>query len=187
MTFPFSCKSGKGRFMSHTSTAQTSSVEEKVHVVRWPLEASKLEQHRRTGALRLLVIENGGTPPVSTDVREDWVRSPITREDFAARISALRARAASHDVPVLDHDGLLRYGSRVVPVSPTETYLLRPLVQRFGSLVARHELLTLLSTRGSTASRNALDLHVMRIRRRVLPLGLRVRTASRRGYLLEGG
>lgn len=171
--------------MPHIGTAQTSSVEEKVHVVRWPLEASKLEHYRHTGALRLLVVENGATAPMSTDAREDWVRSPITREDFAARLSALRARAASHDVPVLDHDGLLRYGSRVVPVSPTEMYLLRPLVQRFGSLVARDELLALLSTRGSTASRNALDLHVMRIRRRVLPLGLRVRTASRRGYLLQ--
>ncbi|MFI6118401.1 helix-turn-helix domain-containing protein [Streptomyces sp. NPDC051064] len=171
--------------MPHTKRPQPSSDEEQVHVVRWPLEASKLEHFRHKGALRLLVIENGATPPVSTDVREDWVRSPITREDFAARVSALRARALSHDVPVLDHDGLLRYCSRVVPVSPTEMYLLRPLVQRFGSLVGRDELLTLLSTRGSTASRNALDLHVMRIRRRVLPLGLRVRTASRRGYLLE--
>ncbi|GGY91317.1 winged helix-turn-helix domain-containing protein [Streptomyces nitrosporeus] len=172
--------------MSQITTVRTASVEEKVHVVRWPLEASRLEHHRRTGALRLLVIENGATPPMSTDAREDWVRSPITREDFAARVSALRARAASRDVPALDHDGLLRYGSRVVPVSPTEMYLLRPLVERFGSLVSRHELLALLSTRNSTASRNALDLHVMRIRRRVLPLGLRLRTASRRGYLLEG-
>ncbi|MGW0605924.1 winged helix-turn-helix domain-containing protein [Streptomyces sp. NPDC002644] len=133
----------------------------------------------------MIVVEDRATPPVTTDVREDWVRSPITREDFAVRVEALRARAGTHSAPLLDQDGLLRYGTQVVAVSPTETYLLRPLVQRFGSLVAREELLGLLSARSGTASRNALDLHVMRIRRRLLPLGLRLRTASRRGYLLE--
>jgi DNA-binding response OmpR family regulator len=64
-------------------------------------------------------------------------------------------------------------------------HLLRPLVQRFGKLVAREELLGLLSAHSGSVSRNALDLHIMRIRRRLLPLGLRLRTASRRGYLLE--
>jgi hypothetical protein len=170
----------------HDVRAQPSrTAEERVHVIRWPREAAALDRCRRHGTLRLIVVEDGATPPVTTDVREDWVRSPITREDFSARVEALKVRAATHFAPLLDEDGLLRYATRVVPVSPTEMYLLRPLVQRFGHLVAREELLRLLHARSGSASRNALDLHVMRIRRRLIPLDLRLRTASRRGYLLE--
>jgi DNA-binding response OmpR family regulator len=33
--------------------------------------------------------------------------------------------------------------------------------------------------------RNALDVHVLRLRRRVAPLGLAIRTVRSRGYLLE--
>ncbi|WP_313896608.1 helix-turn-helix domain-containing protein [Streptomyces sp. GC420] len=154
-------------------------------MVRWPVEAKELEQLRRRGVLRLLVVENGATPPVTTDSREDWVRAPVSKADFTARVAALRARAGTYQVPVLDQDGLLRYGSQVVPVSPTEMDLLQPLVERFGTLVARHELIALLRARRGGASRNALDLHIMRMRRKVAGLGLSIRTASGRGYLLE--
>ncbi|MEU7059270.1 helix-turn-helix domain-containing protein [Streptomyces sp. NPDC046197] len=154
-------------------------------MVRWPVETERLQQLRRRGALRLVLVENGASPPVPTDAREDWVRAPVSKADFAARVAALRARAGTYRIPVLDQDGLLRYGSQVVPVSPTETDLLQPLVERFGGLVARHELIALLRARRGRASQNALDLHVMRIRRKVRCVGLRIRTASGRGYLLE--
>lgn len=171
--------------MPQYSKGEISTAEEDVRVVRWPVEVKELEQLRRRGSLRLLVIENGATPPVPTDSREDWVRAPVSRADFAARVAALRAKAGTHRIPVLDQDGLLRYDSQVVPVSPTEMDLLQPLVERFGDLVSRHELIALLCARSGRASRNALDLHIMRIRRKVVSLGLRIRTASGRGYLLE--
>jgi hypothetical protein len=175
----------EGRFMPQCSRSQGSSGGEEVHVVRWPAEMADLNRYRRLGVLRLLVIESGTTAPILTDVREDWIRSPVNKADFAIRVAALRARAAVHQVPVLDQDGLLRYGSQVAPMSPTETDLVQPLVERFGDLVAREELIALLSARRGSASQNALDLHVMRIRRRVVSLGLSVRTACGRGYLLE--
>ncbi|WP_107483532.1 helix-turn-helix domain-containing protein [Streptomyces humi] len=173
--------------MPRYSEGQLFSATQDVRVLRWPVEVQELEQLRRRGIPRLLVVENGDTPPVPSDSREDWIRAPVSRADFAARVAALRARAGTHRVPVLDQDGLLRYGSRMVPVSPTQTSLLQPLVERYGTLVPRHELIALLSAGRGTASQNALDLNIMRIRRKLAPLGLRIRTANARGYLLESG
>ena len=34
-------------------------------------------------------------------------------------------------------------------------------------------------------TRNALDVHILRLRRRIAPLGLEVRTVRSRGYLLQ--
>jgi DNA-binding response OmpR family regulator len=34
-------------------------------------------------------------------------------------------------------------------------------------------------------TRNALDVHVLRLRRRIAPLGLEIRTVRARGYLLQ--
>ncbi|MFI1731884.1 helix-turn-helix domain-containing protein [Streptomyces acidicola] len=184
--FRILCHAEKGgQYVPQYSQGEISSTGEDVRVVRWPVEVRELEQLRRRGILRLLVIENGATPPVPTDSREDWVRAPVSRADFAARVAALRAKAGTQRIPVLDQDGLLHYDSQVVPMSPTEMELLQPLVERFGCLVARHELIALLSAHRGRASQNALDLHIMRIRRKVLSVGLRIRTASGRGYLLE--
>lgn len=38
---------------------------------------------------------------------------------------------------------------------------------------------------GGTPRRNALDVHVLRLRRRIAPVGLAIRTVRSRGYLLE--
>ncbi|MER7841550.1 helix-turn-helix domain-containing protein [Streptomyces sp. NPDC096040] len=171
--------------MPQYGEGQLFSARQEVRVLRWPVEVQELEQLRRRGILRLLVVENGATPPIPSDSREDWVRAPVSRADFAARVAALRARADLDVIPVLDQDGLLRYGSRMVPVSPTQMELLQPLVERFGTLVARHELIAVLRARRGTASQNALDLNIMRIRRKVVSLGLRIRTANGRGFLLE--
>jgi DNA-binding winged helix-turn-helix (wHTH) protein len=133
----------------------------------------------------LLVIEGGVPAPVSSDVREDWVRAPVSDEDLKARVASLRAKAEAHRLPHVDPNGVLRYAGRSITVSRTETDLLECLVRQFGVLVPRETLRECLPDRPGGASRNALDLHIMRVRRRIRPLGLVVRTVWGRGYLLE--
>jgi DNA-binding response OmpR family regulator len=57
-------------------------------------------------------------------------------------------------------------------------------VSRLGTVVRREELASAGWPEGAPG-RNALDVHVLRIRRRVAPLGLAIRTVRSRGYLLE--
>ncbi|RFU38553.1 helix-turn-helix domain-containing protein [Actinomadura logoneensis] len=156
-----------------------------VTVLRWPAESERRELCRERGLLRLLVVERDHEPPICADVREDWIRMPATQRDFQARIAMLRARGGTGARPHLDQDGILRHGRRSVAVSPSEARLLHLLVRRYGRIAAREELRALLAEDGRPVSRNALDLHIKRIRRRVRPLGLTLRTAWGRGYVLE--
>ncbi|THA30380.1 response regulator transcription factor [Streptomyces sp. A1277] len=136
------------------------------------------------GILRLLIVEGGGPAPICSDAREDWARAPISNEDLRARVTALRAKSYPFTVPTVDASGALKYRDRVVAVSPVETALLDSLTGSFQALVCREELLDRLGERQACISRNALDLHIMRIRRRIQPLGLVLQTAWGRGYIL---
>lgn len=156
-----------------------------VVLVRWPAEESRREYFRALGVPRLLIVEGGSKPPFCGDVKEDWVRPPISRDDLEARVATLRARVRVDRVPEIDPIGVIRYASRSAAISPTEADLLQCLVNCFGDVVRREELEQCLPERSGRSLRNALDLHIMRIRRRIQPLGLVIRTVWGLGYQLE--
>jgi hypothetical protein len=157
----------------------------KVSLVRWPAETERREALRLAGEPRLLLVERGA-PPVPVDHREDWIRLPADDVDLRVRVEALRRRLGgeSAGAPHLDDDGVLRVGERWVALPPVEARLARVLVDRFGAVVSRDGL-TRAGWPGGSSSRNALDVHVLRLRRRLAPLGLAIRTVRSRGYLLE--
>lgn len=156
-----------------------------VSLVRWPAERDRREALRRAGEPRLLLVEQGA-PPLPSDQREDWIRLPADDVDLRVRIEALRRRldTAVAELPVLDDDGVLRMGDRWVALPPVEARLATALVGRFGAVVSRSAL-TAAGWPGGSPGRNALDVHVLRLRRRVAPLELAIRTVRSRGYLLE--
>jgi DNA-binding winged helix-turn-helix (wHTH) protein len=158
-------------------------VVDEVQLIRWPVESARLDHYRRLGVPRLLVVEGQVEPPITADLKEDWVRLPVSRIDLRTRVAILRARVDAQSAPEIDPGGTVRYRSRSVTVSPIETELLTRLVDSFGVLVQRDELQRQLDGPGGT--RNALDLHIMRLRRRIMPLGLMIRTAWGRGYVLD--
>ncbi|HZR14401.1 MAG TPA: winged helix-turn-helix domain-containing protein [Acidimicrobiia bacterium] len=156
-----------------------------VVVVRWPDEEIRLERLRQGRVPRLLLVAAETAPPVCVDALEDWIRLPADDRDVAARVATLTQRAvAQHVEPELDGDGLLRYGTRWAALSPVERLLAGALVERFGSVVTRDGLARCAWPDGAP-TRNALDVHMLRLRRRIEPLGLEVRTVRSRGYLLQ--
>jgi DNA-binding response OmpR family regulator len=136
---------------------------------------------------RLLLLEDNAVPPQPDDCLEDWIRVPAAEIDVRSRCSALAARAEQHvsAAPSLDDDGVLRYGGIWVPLPPVEARLTDALLQRFGAVVSRDSLARAGWPDGAPG-RNALDVHVLRLRRRIHSLGLVIRTVRSRGYLLEG-
>jgi DNA-binding response OmpR family regulator len=86
--------------------------------------------------------------------------------------------------PMLDDDGVLRVGDRWVSLPPVEARLTDALLDRFGAVVSRDALGRAGWPAGSPG-RNALDVHMLRLRRRLVPLELVIRTVRSRGYLLE--
>ncbi|MFC9620008.1 helix-turn-helix domain-containing protein [Streptomyces sp. NPDC056930] len=131
------------------------------------------------------MVEAGAHPPVCNDPFEDWVRAPIARADLDARVRALQNRLDSRQTPTLDSAGTLAFGPHSIIVSNVQTELMELFIEHFGEVVYRHELTQRLAERVQRPTRNSLDLHIMRLRRRLLPTDLVIRTAWGRGYVLE--
>lgn len=157
-----------------------------VVLVRWPDEHDRREELRRSRRPRLLVLDDSAPPPTSLDLLEDWIRLPADDTDVAARVASLERRAAeeSGGVPSLDEDGVLRVDGQWVALPPVEARLTEALLERFGAVVSR-EALARSGWPNGAPGRNALDVHVLRLRRRVEPLHLVIRTVRSRGYVLE--
>jgi len=131
-------------------------------------------------------VEGEAHPPTVTDDCEDWIRVPASEADLQVRVEGLRrrARSATGAVPELDEDGVLRVSGRWVSLPPVEARLAAALIARFGAVVSR-EVLASAGWPSGSPGRNALDVHVLRLRRRLSPLALAIRTVRSRGYLLE--
>jgi hypothetical protein len=156
-----------------------------VELVCWPADPQRLAELRDRGVPRLLLVTDGAEPPVPTDCLEDWVDDGASEDALDARRRALLARARAHGArPELDDDGLLRHHDAWVSLSPVERSLARVLLDRFGAVVAR-EMLGARAWPDGAPTRNALDVHMLRLRRRLSPLGLEIRTVRSRGYLLQ--
>ncbi len=156
-----------------------------VEILKWPDDASRLAELREAFVPRLLVVADDADVPVAPDCLEDWVTPAATEREIGVRRAALETRALQHATrPLLDGDGLLHHRDAWVSLSPVEQSLASALLDRFGAVVTRDMLADRAWPKG-VPTRNALDVHVLRLRRRIAPLGLEIRTVRSRGYLLE--
>lgn len=155
-----------------------------VALLRWPGEEERRRALAAGGVPRLLLVDPDAGPPVVADELEDWIRVPADEADVQARAAALRRRSQARAVPTLDEDGVLRHRGAAVVLPPVECRLVRALLARPGAVVAR-DVLTGAGWPGANPGRNVLDVHVLRLRRRLAPLGLAIRTVRSRGYALE--
>ncbi|ANP56743.1 hypothetical protein AVL59_24205 [Streptomyces griseochromogenes] len=128
-------------------------------------------------------MEPATPPPVCVDPLEDWVRAPAGERDLQARRAALQARAERRK-PMLDEHNVLHHAGRALPLAAGEADLVRLLLDNYRSVVDRIELATRMWPEG-TDRRNALDVRVLRARRRLAPLDLVIKTVWRTGYLLD--
>jgi len=157
-----------------------------VVLLRWPIEEPRRQHLREEGRTRLLLVEGGAPAPRCGDCLEDWIRVPADEADVRARIDALSSRHSEHlgEHPDLDHDGLLRFSGGWVSLPPVEARLMSALIERYETVVSREQLARVGWPKGAPG-RNALDVHVLRLRRRIAPLSLSIKTVRSRGYLLE--
>jgi DNA-binding response OmpR family regulator len=155
--------------------------------LRWPGEEARRRELAERQVPRLLVVEPEEQPPIVLDPLEDWVRRSTDRMDVDARSESLRrrARVGAQAVPRLDADGLVHTTAGWVPLPPIEAKLAACLLQRLGAVVARDELIRQAWPGDELVKRNLLDVRILRLRRRVEPVGLTIRTVRSRGYVME--
>jgi DNA-binding response OmpR family regulator len=176
-----------------------------VTMIRWPDEQARRSRISQSGEPRLLLVPDGEEPPAVVDCLEDWIRVPATENEVRARVDALAVRSLAHlpngngnghtngnghghdeppSVPLLDDFGVLRVNGSWVALPPLEARLTEALLERLGAVTSR-DLLIRAGWPAGAPGRNALDVHVLRLRRRLTPVGLAIRTVRSRGYLLE--
>jgi DNA-binding response OmpR family regulator len=89
------------------------------------------------------------------------------------------------EAPVLDADGLLRFGGRWVALTPVQARVVTLLLDRFGDRVTGYDELRQAAWGATSRSPQALATLVKRLRRRIEPIGLDVLTVRLRGYVLD--
>jgi DNA-binding response OmpR family regulator len=163
-----------------------------VVVVHWPEQRDELPRLAEQGVPRLLLVAPLADPPEAGDVLQDWVRLPGDERDVLARLRGLRRRAADLDpTPVIDAHGRLLFHRQWVQLSPIHERLARCLLgAREGVVGARQGVVaeTELLDRGwpgGNPSSNALRVHLHRLRRLILPLGLEIRGVRGEGWVLQ--
>jgi len=133
---------------------------------------------------RVLGLESGA---------DDYLVKPFDFSELVARARALARRAESRQGDVLAL-GRLRLdmaaqrafvGQEPVALSPRECAVLQYLLLKAGKVVPREQVTGIIPGWDASASDNALDLMVSRLRGKVEPAGLRVRTVRGLGYVLE--
>jgi DNA-binding response OmpR family regulator len=166
-----------------------------VTMLRWPEEEGRRSRISLAGEPRLLLVPDGEEPPPVGDCLEDWIRVPAAENEVRARVDALAVRSLAHTTnghnghvppsgPMLDDFGVLRLNGAWVALPPLEARLAEALLDRLGAVTSR-DLLIRAGWPSGAPGRNALDVHVLRLRRRLTPVGLAIRTVRSRGYLME--
>jgi hypothetical protein len=155
-----------------------------VAILRWPEEADRLGALARAGHLRLLLVAPEVVPPAEWDSRTDWIRLPASEDDIRQRVVGLQQRARQLPLPELDEYGVLRREPLWVCLSPVETSLLTVLLEKPGCVCSRPSLAAG-GWPNELPDERLITAAIKRLRHRVAPLGIAIRTVRQRGYFLE--
>lgn len=124
---------------------------------------------------------------------DDYVLKPFEFEELEARLQALLRRTQSERSGFLEAGNLrLDKSSRQafhhnqpLNLSSREVDVLELLMNRYGRVVSKDQLAEHLTGMEEEIGQNAVEVYVHRLRKKLEPLGIAVRTLRGLGYLLE--
>ena len=157
-----------------------------IELVDWPAQSDLRAALARAGVPRLLTVAAGEAPPTDLAPDEDWVRLPCAEDDIRLRAEqVLRAvRERSDDASWIDDQRVLHRGVRTAVLTASEATVAEVLLAEPGQVVTRTELIRRLWPAGAPSER-AVDAVVYRLRRSCQDLGLVIRAARGRGFVLD--
>lgn len=157
-----------------------------VRIVQWPDEAELFGSLAESNEPVLAVVADGVQPPVTSECSQDWIRADAPDHELRARLRQVLLRSARHGaaLPRLDEFGLMHFGLRSVALSRLEARISSLLVEHFGDVVSRDDLLDR-GWPGGARHPNLLVLCISRLRRRTREVGLEIVAVPGHGYVMR--
>lgn len=124
---------------------------------------------------------------------DDYLTKPFEMDELEARLRAMARRknlefAARDSLGALIFDRTSRQlldQEQPLDIPRKEIATLECLLERRGRIVSKTQLITHVYGTGSDAEDSAIEPHVSRLRKRLEPYGIRIKTARGLGYMLE--
>ncbi len=152
---------------------------------------------QRNASLPVLILsgrENPEEKVLGLDLgADDYLVKPFSLNELQARVRALMRRRRGGDAPViifgkLSFDTVERrasIGSKPLDLSRHEIGVLEILLNRFGRIVSKDQLVNKLYNYDTGVSHNAIEVYIHRLRKKIEGSGIAVRTLHGQGYLME--
>lgn len=124
---------------------------------------------------------------------DDYMSKPFDVREFEARVRSLLRRQAGLRSATVTLGGItldltsrqFSAADQPIDLPPRERALLELLLTRAGKVVAKEAIVQSLTSLDDMLSDNAIEQYISRLRRRIAPYGLGLRTVRGIGYLLE--
>jgi len=153
----------------------------------------------REGAQRMPVLVLTARDTVDDRVHgldlgaDDYMAKPFAMPELAARVRALIRRSQAQTGPRVVHGPLMldtvarRAYLRGAPLdlAAREWAVLEVLLARVERIVSKESIIQAVASWGDELSPNAIEVYVSRLRSKLEPAGIRIRTVRGFGYMLE--
>lgn len=124
---------------------------------------------------------------------DDYIIKPFDMPELLARIRAHIRRAQSVATTTITYgplvydtvDRLARLDGEPMPLSPRELDILETMLFKLGKVVTKEQLVEKLCNWDEELGSNAIEVYVHRLRKKLQPLGIDLRTVRGLGYLLD--
>lgn len=124
---------------------------------------------------------------------DDYMAKPFSTEELVARVRALIRRSRAQTEPRIVHGPLVMdlAGKRAfldgqpLDLAAREWAVLEVLLSRVEKVVSKEAIIQAVASWGDELSPNAIEVYVSRLRSKLEPSGIRVRTVRGFGYMLE--
>ncbi|MEW6691037.1 MAG: response regulator transcription factor [Pseudomonadota bacterium] len=124
---------------------------------------------------------------------DDYLAKPFAMPELAARVRALVRRSQSQTGPRIVHgplalDTLARraqLAGEPLELAAREWAVLEVLLSRVEKIVSKESIIQALASWGEELTPNAIEVYVSRLRAKLEPSGIRIRTVRGFGYMLE--
>jgi two-component system OmpR family response regulator len=124
---------------------------------------------------------------------DDYLIKPIKLAELAARIRAQLRRQHATLSSIIEYpplslntkDRLVTYKNQPFALSPLELSLLETLLLLVGKVVSKENFLENISDWDESLGTNAIEVYMHRLRKKLLSVGIEVRTVRGLGYMLD--